>query len=48
MSKDLKKEAFDLGLLDIPPTSNHKKRMRKVLANNINERQERHERFQEH
>jgi hypothetical protein len=48
MSEDLLKDAFDLRLLDIPPTSNHKKKMRKVLANNINERQERHERFKEH
>jgi hypothetical protein len=47
MSEDLLKDAFNLGLLDIPPTSNHKKRMRQVLANNINERQEHRERFKE-
>jgi hypothetical protein len=48
MSEDLVKDSFNLGLLDIPPTSNHAKRMRQVLANNINERQEHHERFRKH
>jgi hypothetical protein len=48
ISEDLLKDAYNLGLLDLPPSSNHKKRMRQVLADNINERQERQERFREH
>jgi hypothetical protein len=47
MSEDLLKDAYNLGLLDIPPTSKHKKRMQQVLYSNINERQEHHERFKE-
>jgi hypothetical protein len=48
MPEDLLKDSFNLGLLDIPPTSNHTKMMRQLLASNITERQERHERFREH
>jgi hypothetical protein len=48
MSEDLLKDTYNLGLVDIPPTSNHKKRMGQVLADKINERQECQERYREH
>jgi hypothetical protein len=48
MSENLLKDSFNLGLLDIPPTSNHTKMMRQLLADNINDRQDRHEKFKEH